>query len=319
MKKDSLIKGMIFCFLAVVAWGGMFPIAGVIMKSINPFHFTAIRYFVAGIIFLILLFVLEGKKSFSFDGSFWKLFFFGTMGFAGYSFLTFGGQKLLGTSGAVVASILMALMPINTVIVNTILGKAKPKPFTMVTIIFALAGVMMVITKGNINNLLAVKNNLLGDILIFLGTICWVIYTIGGTSFSSWSPIRYTSLSCSLGVITVCLLTAAGTAMNLIAMPSLNDIVSNGWQLGYMALIAGVMAVFLWNYGNKIITPINGILFMNLVPVTTFIISLFLGTSFKGIELCGAVLTICSLIANNIYTRFSVNIAEKEKALSQKA
>lgn len=62
MKKDSLIKGMIFCFLAVVAWGGMFPIAGVIMKSINPFHFTAIRYFVAGIIFLILLFVLEGKN-----------------------------------------------------------------------------------------------------------------------------------------------------------------------------------------------------------------------------------------------------------------
>jgi drug/metabolite transporter (DMT)-like permease len=319
MKKESLVKGMIFCFLAVVAWGGMFPIAGSIMKFINPFYLTAIRYVAAGIIFLIMLYVMEGKKSFSFDGKFLKLFFFGSMGFAGYSFLTFGGQKLLGTSGAVVASILMALMPVNTVIVNTILGKTRPKPFTLGVIITALSGVLMVITKGNINNILAVKNNLIGDILIFIGTICWVIYTIGGTTFSSWSSIRYTSLSCSLGVITICVLTVAGTALNLIKVPTISNIFSNAWGLGYMALIAGVMAVFLWNYGNKIVTPINGILFMNLVPVTTFIISLIQGANFKAIELIGALITICSLIANNIYTRYTTQTMQKEKALTTKA
>jgi len=35
-------------------------------------------------------------------------------------------------------------------------------------------------------------------------------------------------------------------------------------------VISGVLALFSWNAGNRALTPINGILFINLVPVTTF-------------------------------------------------
>lgn len=304
MKKNNLIKGMILCLLTVISWGVMFPIATVILKTMDPFYFTAIRYGVADIIFLIILYGLEGRKSFQLEGKGLKLFIFGTLGFAGYSFLTFGGQKIIGTSGAVQASIMMALMPLLTIIVNTFIKETKPQMFTLIIMCFALTGVLLVITKGDINNLLAVRTNLIGDTLIFIGTICWVFYTIGGTTtFNSWSPIRYTSLSCTMGVISIVALTLIGTQAKLIAPPLLNITLLNFWRLAYVAFIAGVMAVVCWNYGNKILTPINGSLFMNIVPVTTFVVSIMQGTHFKTVELIGALITICSLVANNVYIR----------------
>ncbi|EPY07531.1 EamA family transporter [Paenibacillus alvei TS-15] len=42
-------------------------------------------------------------------------------------------------------------------------------------------------------------------------------------------------------------------------------------------MIAGVLAVFAWNDGNKILKPENGMLFMNIVPVTTVTISAIQG------------------------------------------
>ncbi|MFE0561808.1 EamA family transporter [Priestia megaterium] len=74
-------------------------------------------------------------------------------------------------------------------------------------------------------------------------------------------------------------------------------------SLLYMALIAGVLAVFVWNTGNRIITPINGIVFMNMVPVTTFIITVIQGYHLTVFELVGALITITSLIGNNLYIR----------------
>ncbi|MCX7570002.1 DMT family transporter [Tumebacillus sp. DT12] len=303
MNRDGLVKGMIFCFLAVVAWGGMFPVAGNILKVMDPFWFTSIRYGTAVIVFLILLALMEGKKSFGFDNRGWWLYFFGTMGFAGFSFLTFAGQKMLGVSGAVVASIIMALMPVNTLIVNTLLGRAKPSGFGIGMMLVALFGVLLVITKGNPATLLATTENLIGDILIYLGALSWVIYTIGGTTFPTWSPIRYTALSTLLGMISVLLITIAGTAFGLLSVPTLEGTFSVGWELLYMAMIAGVMAVFLWNFGNRILTPINGILFMNLVPITTFTITIIQGGTFTSVELLGAGITIIALVANNLYNR----------------
>jgi hypothetical protein len=44
--------------------------------------------------------------------------------------------------------------------------------------------------------------------------------------------------------------------------------------MGYMVVISGVLALFSWNAGNRALTPIDGVLFINVVPVTTFVISI---------------------------------------------
>lgn len=68
-------------------------------------------------------------------------------------------------------------------------------------------------------------------------------------------------------------------------------------------VISGVLAQFGWNAGNRTLTPINGILFINLVPVTTFVIAILSGYDMSPLKVVGAVVTIAALVANNLYQR----------------
>ena len=70
-----------------------------------------------------------------------------------------------------------------------------------------------------------------------------------------------------------------------------------------MIVISGVVAIFSWNAGNRALTPINGILFINLVPVTTFAISILSGYTMSKLEVTGAIITIAALVSNNLCQR----------------
>ena len=80
------------------------------------------------------------------------------------------------------------------------------------------------------------------------------------------------------------------------------------WEMGYMIVISGVVAIFSWNAGNRALTPINGILFINLVPVTTFAISILSGYNMSKLEVTGAIITIAALVSNNLYQRKLIRI-----------
>jgi drug/metabolite transporter (DMT)-like permease len=99
------------------------------------------------------------------------------------------------------------------------------------------------------------------------------------------------------------ILVGLASLIGWLKVPTLSMIQDVSGFLLYMALIAGVLAIFLWNTGNRIITPINGILFMDMVPVTTFIITVIQGYRLTAFELIGALITIVSLIGNNLYIR----------------
>jgi len=58
----------------------------------------------------------------------------------------------------------------------------------------AIAGVFMVITKGDPANTFA-GGALAGDLLILLGAMSWIVYTIGAVSFPGWSALRFTTLT----------------------------------------------------------------------------------------------------------------------------
>ena len=91
-------------------------------------------------------------------------------------------------------------------------------------------------------------------------------------------------------------------------VPAANEISGVWRELSYMILIAGVMAVFTWNAGNKIIEPVNGVLFINAVPVTTLIIASLSGHRVTLLEMSGALLVIAALVLNNIYQRKDLKI-----------
>ena len=307
--KNKYLLGILFCLTAVLSWGGMFPVMGTAMKVVNPFIFTLIRYTSAAVLFLLLLYVKEGRKAFAFEGRSLQIWLLGSSGFAGFGFLVFLGQKLSGPSGALSASVMMALMPLLSVVVNWLFRGIKPLKYSLAFVLMSFFGVLTVVTKGDYATLARLRSDVLADGCILLGALCWVVYTIGAAYFPKWSPVRYTALTTCLGVLTIWAVNLALWISGYQRVPSLADCQSILPQILYMVLIAGFVGVLAWNAGNKILTSLNGVLFMDVVPITTFAIAAFQGYLFNRAEMIGAGLTVSALIFNNIYQRVATQAA----------
>ena len=149
----------------------------------------------------------------------------------------------------------------------------------------------------------------LGDVLIFLGAMSWIAYTIGAVSFPGWSALRFTTLTCLPGTAGIFLITAIAGLGGYVGAPALATVASLGWELAYLAVLTVVLAVLFWNMAIGYLGALNTMLLGNLVPVVTFAIRILQGHRFETIELGGAALVVAALIANNLYLRGRISAA----------
>lgn len=301
--KNNVLLGAILCFIAAVSWGAMFPVAHAAFKHIDPFYFTIIRYGAVTLILVPILLWKEGKNAFRFEGKGLKLWFFGTMAFTVYNLFIFWGEDLLGESGVMVASIMESLMPMISIVIVWAIFKRRPHLFTLICVLVSFIGAMLVITKGNIQAFLGATDHFIPSILILMAVIGWVIYTMGGNQFSGWSALRYSTLSCLLGTVTAIIIIVGATLFGFISAPAVESIKVVSPHLLFMIVFPGVIALLGWNIGVSILSPLNGLLFINFVPVTTLLISIFQGNPVTMFDLIGTVFIIVSLLSNNIFVR----------------
>jgi drug/metabolite transporter (DMT)-like permease len=303
--KNSVWLGAFLCFISAVSWGAMFPVAHGAFKYIDPFYFTIFRYVSVTIILIPILLWKEGKQAFRLEGKGLKLWFFGTMAFVVYNLLIFWGEDLLGEPGVMVASIMESLMPMISIVIVWMLSKKSPHRFTLMCVLLSFIGAVLVITKGDIGSFLSATSDFIPSILIFIAVIGWVVYTMGGKEFSGWSALRYSTLSCLLGTVTATVIILGATLFGYISFPSVENIQATTPHLLFMIIYPGVIALVGWNIGVSILSPLNSLLFINFVPVTTLIISAFQGNQITMFDILGTVFIIVSLLSNNIFIRMS--------------
>jgi drug/metabolite transporter (DMT)-like permease len=70
--------------------------------------------------------------------------------------------------------------------------------------------------------------------------------------------------------------------------------------LAYITVFAAFLAVLCWNTGIRGIGAQNGMLFINVVPLTALVVGLLRGQPFGTWELVGAALVLVSLILNQV-------------------
>ncbi|WP_230136894.1 DMT family transporter, partial [Peribacillus frigoritolerans] len=276
-----------------------------------------LRYLAVSVILGILLLMKEGKKSFSLEGQGKKLLFFGTMAFTVYNFLIFAGQDLLGHNGVIVASIMESLMPMISILILWVFKSARPMKYTIASMLLALIGAILVITNGSLSFVFLLKDSIIPIVFILIGVIGWVIYTMGGNQFNGWSTLRYSTLTCILGTAVSAIITFLATAMGL-SVPTAEVMQSIYGEMIFMIIFPGAIALLSWNLGIKLLTPINGILFINLVPITTLAIVFIQGGSLSSYELLGTFLVIYALIQNNYFQRKNLPSRVKEMNPSEK-
>jgi drug/metabolite transporter (DMT)-like permease len=287
-----------------VLMGIMFPVMTDALIHIDPFTFTSLRYLIAGTAFLVLLLVKEGRGALRPNGESLALaWLLGSVGFCGFGSFVFLGQQLAGPEGALTASIMMATQPMIGLLLNSMVRKRAPPVLSFLFILMSFAGVSLVVTKGDIAAVLHEPQHYSANALILVGAFCWVTYTFSASHFKQWSPLKYTTLTTWLGLTTILGLNALLFAMHVVPVPSASQLGAIAPHLLYMGPIAGFVAILFWNIGNRILTPLNGVLFMDVLPITTFIVSALTGVVPGRAQIVGACMTGAALLFNNLYLR----------------
>jgi drug/metabolite transporter (DMT)-like permease len=299
MGTRATTTGALFATFTAIAWGGQFVVGKSALGSVNAFPLTALRYAVAAGLWLLVLRVVEGRGALRLDGRGRRLFWLGTLGFAGFNLLAYTG---LAHARPQSASLIVALGPLLTALVLWQRTKVRPTGTTLALLGVALVGVVLVISAGDPASIVDGSIGW-GDLLVLGGVLSFVLYSLGASEFRDFSPLRYTALTASLGWISVAAATAVALAAGLVPAPSAGGLTGVVPQIAYLAIPGAFIAVLTWNSAIARLGPQNTVLFSNLIPVTTFAIEIARGYRPDWAELAGAGLTIGALVANNLLAR----------------
>ncbi len=299
MRSRTTTLGVLFATTTAVVWGGQFVVGKSALESIDAFPLSTIRYAVAAALWLLVLAVFEGPSSLRLDGRGWRLFWLGSLGFAGFNLLAYTG---LAHARPQSASLIVALGPLLTALVLWRRTRVRPSRATFALLGVALLGVALVVSEGHPETIVEGAVGW-GDGLVLAGVFSFVLYSLGAAEFPQLSPLRYTALTALLGWLTMAAATALAVATGLSTWPSAGDLWSVSPQIAYLAIPGAFVAVLTWNGAIASLGPQNAVLFTNLIPVTTFAIEIVRGYRPNAVELAGAALTIGALVANNLVIR----------------
>jgi len=287
--------------IAVASWGALFSVAKRTLPVLDPFFLGSVRYVFGVLLFIAILWIVEGRQALRYSGRFLPAAVYGVVGFTAFNILVWSGIAYTRPEHA---SIIMSLQSPMTALAVWFTRGLRPTPFTAGCIAAAICGVLLVVTKGDPAQAFE-GGSLIGDLLVFLGAVSWVIYTMAGHHFSGWSPLRMTVLTAIPGTLGLVAVNAFTVGMGYSMLPTIDQVWSVKWQLAYFVVFTVVLGVLGFNNGVKYLGALNAVLMLNLIPVIVFSIEAWLGRSFAAIEIGGAVLVIGALVANNLYLRRS--------------
>ena len=298
-----MIRGLAWAGLAILCWVPLFSVAKRTLPHLDAFALGTVRYAIGVVLFVLLLAAIEGRKALRYDGRLLAASLAGLVGITGFNLCVWIGLVYTLPEHA---SIILALQTPMTALAVWLAWGQRPAAFTLGCVAVAIAGVLIVVTRGDPVRALADLGHggaLLGDVLVLLGGIAWVAYTLAAARFSGWSPLRYTVLTCIPGLAGLALANAIAIAVGAAVFPSPGALAQVGWQIAYFAICTVVLGVLAFNQAARKLGPLNTMLALNLIPIGVFAIEAALGRSFSAIEIGGALTVIAALVANNLYLR----------------
>jgi drug/metabolite transporter (DMT)-like permease len=298
-----LIGGLAWAGLAILCWMPLFSVAKRTLPYVDAYALGSLRYAIGVAVFVALLVAVEGWKALRYDGRLAGAALFGLIGITGFNLFVWIGLSFTLPEHA---SIILALQTPLIALGAWLTRGTRPPRFTLGCVAVAIAGVLLVVTRGDLARALAdiaAGGALLGDVLVLFGAIAWVIYTLSAARFPAWSPLRFTVLTCIPGALGLVAGNVIAIAVGAAAVPSAGAIAGVAWQILYFSVGTVVLGVLAFNNANRHLGPLNTMLMMNLVPIGVFGIEAALGRSFTAVELAGALTVVGALVANNLYLR----------------
>ena len=228
----------------------------------------------------------------------------GTLSVATFNTLAYIG---LQSTTALNGTLMQSTMPIMILLLSAVFLRETATKKQWLGVIVSLAGVLLLISKGNLELLLDLRFNT-GDLWIISAMLIWGIYSI----CLRWKPVDLTQfaflqLTLVVGVFVLMPL-AVWEQQHAIEIQWNRDLY---FLFAYLAVFPSILAYLFWNYGVEKIGAQKAGLFIHLVPLWGMILSV----SFLGEQVQAFHLGCMALIFAGIYLAV---IADRTKTTTNK-
>lgn len=287
------LKFVLMMIVAVVSWAFAFPFIKIGLRELSFINLTIMRFFIVCCVFSLILILQKKRFSKLQKKDIIPIFIIGFLGVMVYHIgLNYGEQYV--SPGA--ASLIIATIPIQIVILAFIFLKEKIGLIKIIGIIIALCGVLIISLWGKKDASLEIEY-LYGILAIIIAAVMGAIYTITGKKlldrYSGLSLTVYAILLGSIGLIPF---------INKSLFEQVLKMSLNGWfAILFLGIVSTVVGYVIWYIALRIKTASEISVYLYAVPVLSTIFSYFIFNdeiTFMFI-LGGALVIVGLIIAHN--------------------
>ena len=284
---NTHLKGVFMVLSSTAMWG----LVGILVQDLiqhegfSPEWLVNTRLLISGIILLIITHFFYEKNIFAIlKNNFSALFFLGVIGLLGSQY---GFYICITFSNAATATILVFLLPVF-IMLHTLLIKHKlPSGLELISIIFAILGTMLIVTKGDFSSII------LSPIALIAGigsALCCVYYTLKPHKLlATYPPTNVIGWSMLFGGLFMSLFNNPFDCSGTINFYTLTSITS-------MILLGTILAFCLYLKSLSYLSPTEASILTVGEPLCSIVLSvIILHVSFSFVELIGSALILSTV------------------------
>lgn len=274
---------------ATLFWAGNYVVGAGAVKSIDPLSLVFLRWAIALVPLLVIAQVVERPSWRSVLAAWPWLLALSVCGLLGYNLLLY---LALEHTDAFNASLINAFNPALITLAAAVFLRERLTPLAVAGVLMALAGVLVVISGGNVGRLMDTGFGT-GEVLMVGAIIVWTAYTITGRLAPKIPPITATAVQAA---VVVGILGPVRFATGGLALPS----TGNGMaSLLFIAIFPSVLSYLLWNRALTVLPAAGAGVFLNLITVFTAILTTLAGQVHTIAQLVGGAVVIAGVVVTN--------------------
>ena len=287
------IKAYIFLVLCTLFWAGNFIVGKVAsLFEIHPFSLNFYRWLIA---FIILFPFTYTKITENFHEIKKKIIPLSIMGFTSITIFNSVVYYSLNFTQVLNGVLMISTIPVLIIFFSSCFTNEKIKINQILGVITSLIGVLIIITKFQLNTLLSLNLNK-GDLWILVAMISWATYSIMVKEKKiNLDPLALLQTLIFIGLIFLIpfylyeLHNAQYLKLNIPVLLT----------VGYVVIFAGIGAYIFWIGAIKIIGPSRSGVFLHLMPVFSSLMAIFLlGERLANFHIFGALFILTGIIVS---------------------
>ena len=266
---------------AVIVWGASFIATKVALEEISPITIVWLR-FLMGVVILGLVVLLRRQLTLP-DRKEWG--YFALLGFLGITFHQWLQSNALQTSEAGTTAWIVSTTPIFMAVLGWFLLKERLGWTKNTGILLAFAGVLVVVSKGNLGSISIGKFGAPGDVLVLISAVNWSV-------FSALSRRGLKTYAASLMMFYIMLLGWLFTTLLFFTTSGIGEIPSmtfRSWlAVGFLGIFCSGLAYIAWYDALQALSTAQTGVFLYIEPLVAVIVAFFiLGEAITPASLVG--------------------------------